>query len=44
MKIFDETLAVNASDNGNAVKVKVKSSSGEDYIEGTMAIVGEGLE
>ncbi len=42
--IFDETLAVNAEDDGNTVKVKVKSKSGAQYIEGKMAIVGEGLK
>lgn len=44
VKIFDETLAVDASDDGNGVKIKVKSSSGDDTIEGKMVIIGEGLK
>ena len=44
VKIFDDTLAINASDDGNGVKIMVKSSAGEDSIEGKMAIVGEGLK
>ncbi|RMF97308.1 MAG: NAD(P)/FAD-dependent oxidoreductase [Candidatus Schekmanbacteria bacterium] len=44
VKIFDETLAIGAEDAGNYVKITLKTRSGQEYIEGKIAIVGEGLK